>query len=117
MEVQIFGFRDCSETRKAERYFKERRVTVHFVDLAKRAPQPGELRRFAKAYGIAAIIDRASKRFAESGLAGSGMSEERWLEALHERPRLLLTPLVRCGKQVSIGADAERWAGWLATGE
>ncbi|NUP98238.1 MAG: arsenate reductase [Armatimonadetes bacterium] len=113
MEVQIFGFSDDQNTRKAQRFFAERRVKVHFVDLKRRAAQPGELRRFAQKHGLTTLVDRQSKAFAASGLAGRGLSEERWLTLLSEQPRLLRTPLVRCGQQLTVGLDEEAWQGWI----
>jgi arsenate reductase-like glutaredoxin family protein len=58
MEVQIFGVRKSPETRKALRFFAERRVKVHFVDLQERAASSGELRRFAQKFGVEALVDR-----------------------------------------------------------
>ena len=80
MEVQIFGVQKDPDTRKAIRFFKERRVKVHFVDFAERAPSIGELRRFFDRFGEARLIDRASKRFASLGLQSSYYGNERWLE-------------------------------------
>jgi len=65
MEVQIFGTKKCAATRKALRFFSERRAKVHFVDLQQRAASPGELRRFAERFGVDALIDREGKRFGE----------------------------------------------------
>ena len=68
MEVQIFGVKKSADTRKALRFFAERRVKTHFVDLQERAASLGELRRFAQKFGVEALLDRESKRFAELGL-------------------------------------------------
>jgi hypothetical protein len=57
MEVQIFGTKKSADTRKALRFFSERRVRTHFVDLQQRAASPGELRRFAGKFGVQALID------------------------------------------------------------
>ena len=78
MEVQIFGTRKNPETRKALRFFAERRIKTHFVDLQERAAAPGELRRFAQKFGVPAMVDRASRRFADLGLGAAQLSEERW---------------------------------------
>src|ERR671918_806784 len=64
MEVQVFGIRKSSDTRKALRFFAERRIKTHFVDLQERAASPGELRRFAQKFGVEALVDRGSRRFA-----------------------------------------------------
>src|SRR5688572_6849258 len=103
MEVQIFGVKKSADTRKAQRFFAERRVKVHFVDLAERPAALGELRRFAQKFGVAALVDRDSRRFAELGLAPARYSDDRWLEKLVEEPMLLVMPLVRYQHQVTIG--------------
>jgi arsenate reductase len=113
--VQIFGFPDCQDTRKAQRFFAERRVPVQFVDLRRRPATRGELRRFAEKFGAAALIDRQSPRFRALGLHVSGDSPERLLERALEEPRLLRTPLVRCGSRVSVGHAPADWESWLAT--
>ena len=71
MEVQIFGIKKSPETRKALRFFAERRVKTHFVDLQERAASPGELKRFAQKFGVEALIDRQSRRYADLGLAAA----------------------------------------------
>src|SRR3954468_2643415 len=82
MEVQIFGTRKSPETRKALRFFAERRIKTHFVDLQERAASLGELRRFAQKFGTAALIDRQSRRFLELGLGAAHLSDDRWLDKL-----------------------------------
>lgn len=114
MEVQIFGTKKCAETRKAQRYFAERRVKTHFVDLQQRAASPGELRRFAERFGVQALIDREGKRYAEKGLASAHLSDERWLARLADDPLLLRTPLVRWQQRLTIGYAPEAWEPWLA---
>ena len=69
MDVQIFGVKKNPETRKALRFFAERRVKTHFVDLTERAASLGELRRFAQKFGVSALIDESSKRFRRSRAA------------------------------------------------
>jgi arsenate reductase-like glutaredoxin family protein len=112
--VQIFGFKDCQDTRKAQRFFAERRIPVHFVDLAERPASPGELRRFQERLGAGALINRDAKRFRELGLHVSGDSPERLLSRALTEPRLLRTPLVRSGSRVAIGHQPEEWQRWLA---
>src|SRR4026209_878150 len=102
MEVQVFGTRKSSETRAALRFFAERRVKVHFVDLKEKAASVGELRRFAQKFGITALIDRDSKRFAELGLRSAILRDERWLEKWSLEPLLLRIPLVRNQQQLTI---------------
>jgi arsenate reductase (glutaredoxin) len=112
MEIQIFGVKKNSYTRKALRFFAERRIKTHFVDLQERAASPGELRRFAQRFGVEALIDRASRRFADLGLAAARLSDERWLEKLVEEPMLLRMPLVRHQQRLTIGDDEATWREW-----
>ena len=113
MNVQIFGFRDCQETRKAQRFFAERRVAVHFVDLDERPAARGELRRFAERFGAAALVDREGARFKALGLRVAGDSPQRLVERALTEPRLLRTPLVRNGGKVTIGHAPADWQAWL----
>jgi arsenate reductase (glutaredoxin) len=101
VNVQVFGFKDCQETRKALRFFSDRRIAVHFVDLKERPASKGELRRFADKHGVAALIDRDSP--------------QRQLERALVEPRLLKTPLVRVDQRVSVGYTPNDWSGWIKT--
>lgn len=115
MEVQIFGTRKSAETRKALRFFAERRVKTHFVDLTQRAASKGELTRFAQKFGVRALVDEGSRRFADLGLGHAALSDERWLEKLVEEPLLLRQPLVRSGPRLTLGVDESAWKEWLAS--
>ena len=112
MEVQIFGVKKSADTRKAQRFFAERRVKVHFVDLAERPAALGELRRFAQKFGVAALLDRDSRRFAELGLAPARYSDDRWLEKLADEPLLLVMPLVRWQHKLTVGPAEGTWREW-----
>lgn len=112
MEVQIFGVKKSADTRKALRFFSERRIKTHFVDLMERPASLGELRRFAQKFGVNALVDRDSRRFDELGLRYAQLSDDRWLEKLSEEPLLLRLPLVRNGNQVLIGADESVMRSW-----
>ena len=116
MEVQVFGVRKSAATRAALRFFAERRVRTHFVDLAERPASPGELRRFAQKFGVAALVDRDSPRFADLGLAHARLSDERWIERLAAEPLLLRMPLVRCRERVTVGAAEDEWRAWIEAG-
>jgi arsenate reductase len=113
LEVQIFGIKKSADTRKALRFFSERRIKTHFVDLLERPASLGELRRFAQKFGVTALLDKDSKRYDELGLRYAQLSDERWLEKLSEEPLLLRLPLVRHANQVVIGADEATWKSWL----
>ena len=113
MNVQVFGFSDCAETRKALRFFSDRRIQVHFVNLAERPAAKGELRRFQDRYGAAALIDRDAPRFRALGLHVRGDSPERMLDRALSEPRLLKTPLVRIGNRVGLGHQPDEWKAWI----
>lgn len=113
MNVQVFGFKDDQETRKALRFFSERRIPVHFVDLKERPASRGELRRFRERFGAAALIDRESPRFRALGLHMAGDSPERLVQRALTEPRLLRVPLVRDGNRVAIGHASDEWRAWV----
>ena len=112
--VQIFGTKNSSDTRKAQRFFSERRVPVHFVDLTERAASLGELRRFAQKFGVRALIDSESRRFRELGLGAAMLSDDRWLDTLISEPLVLRMPLVRRGNDLTIGLAEDVWRAWVA---
>jgi arsenate reductase (glutaredoxin) len=113
LEIQIFGIKKSADTRKALRFFSERRIRTHFVDLLERPASLGELRRFADKFGAASLVDRESRRFSDLGLRYSELPADRWLEKLANEPLLLKMPLVRNANQLTIGADEISWQGWL----
>jgi arsenate reductase len=113
LEVQIFGIKKSADTRKALRFFSERRIKTHFVDLLERPAALGELRRFAQKFGVMALVDKESKRFDELGLRYAQLSDDRWLEKLTIEPLLLRIPLVRNANQLVIGADEATWKSWV----
>lgn len=114
-QVQVFGTRKSADTRKALRFFAERRVVAHFVDFLERGPALGELRRFAERYGVSSLVDRESRRFLDLGLQRSMHSDDWWLKRLTEEPGMLRQPLVRFGHRVTVGLAEESWREWLST--
>lgn len=113
MEVQIFGVKKSADTRKALRFFAERRVKTHFVDLAERGVSPGELKRFTQKFGVDALVDRESRRYRDLGLGAGRYTEERWLRWLVEEPLLLRMPLVRWQHQLTVGEAEVTWREWV----
>jgi arsenate reductase (glutaredoxin) len=117
MPVQIFGTRKSAATRKAERFFAERRVAVHFVDLAERGASKGELQRFAQKFGVEALVDRNSRRFLDLGLGPARYGPDRWLGILLDEPLILVQPLVRNSNKLTIGGECDaEWKEWIAAG-
>lgn len=115
MPVQIFGVRNDADVRKAERFFKERRIEVHFVDFKQRAPSRGELRRFFDRFGEERLIDRTAKRFRSLGLQTAFYGDDRWLEIACEEPMILRQPLVRNGNRLTVGHAEDEWKEWVAS--
>ena len=113
--LQIFGTRKCQETRKAERYFKERGVRFQSVDLAEKGLSPGELRAVAtRVGGVDLLLDRNGKRYVDKGLKYSAPSASRIEQLLLDDPLLLRTPIVRSEAGCTVGYQAELWLKWLA---
>lgn len=109
MNIQIFGKSKCFDTKKAERYFKERRVKFQSVDLVKYGISPGELKSVKNAVGLEALID---EKHPDAALLRYLAYDEDKLQKLLEDPRLLKTPIVRNGKQATVGYQPEVWKGW-----
>ena len=112
--VQIFGLKNSQSTRAAERFFKERQVTIHFVDLKQKPMAAGEIRRFADRFGLTGLLDTEGKPYVDGGMRYLKLSEAELLAKIEREPRLLRLPLVRGGNQVSIGLDEEAWKSMLA---
>lgn len=109
MNVQIFGTKNCSETRKAERYFKERRIPFHFRDLNEKGIAKGELENITRVYKLEDLIDRDGKQFKKRNLQYMVFNLE---EELLSDPLLFKTPIVRNGKEVTVGYEPEVWKTW-----
>jgi arsenate reductase len=115
---QVFGTKKCAETRKAERFFKERGVKIHAVDLAQKGMSAGELRNVAaRVGGMEALIDREGPRYLAKGLKYAAPTGPRIEALLVADPLLLRTPIVRAGARASVGFAPETWATWLSEGE
>jgi arsenate reductase (glutaredoxin) len=117
MEVQVFGVHKSQGTRKALRFFSERRIKVHFVDFNDRPASKGELQRFAQKFGIGAMIDKNSRRYLDLGLGATRYDDERWLQQLAEEPLLLVMPLARWQQKVTIGLAEDEWKSWVEAGK
>lgn len=109
MNIQIFGKFKCFDTKKAERYFKERRVKFQAIDLVKVGISPGELKSVVQAVGLEALIDQKNP---DAALLNYLAYDRDKLEKLYEDPRLLKTPIVRNGKKATVGYCPEVWKDW-----
>lgn len=109
MNVQIFGTKGCNDTRKAERFFKERRITFHFRDLNEKGLAKGELDNITRVIPLEELIDKEGKQFKKRNMQFMVFNLE---EELLSDPLLLVTPIVRNGKEVTIGYQPEIWKKW-----
>jgi arsenate reductase len=116
LTVQVFGTKKCAETRKAERFFKERGVKIHALDLAQKGMSAGELRNVAaRVGGMEALIDRDGARYVAKGLKYAAPTGPRIEQLLVADPLLLRTPIVRAGARATVGDAVETWLEWLAS--
>ena len=112
--VQIFGVKNSQATRAAERFFKERRVVIQFVDLKQKAMARGEIKRFVDRFGLAGLLDSEGKAYSDAGLKYLKMGDAQLLERIEREPSLLRLPLVRSGKLLSVGHDENSWKEMLS---
>ena len=111
--VQIFGKKKCADTRKAERWFKERGIRVQSIVLTEKGLSPGELKSVAaRVGGMEALLDRECKRYVDKGLRHSAPTGPRIEALLLDDPLLLVTPIVRRGSDATIGFCPETWERW-----
>lgn len=113
--VQIFGLKNSQATRAAERFFKERRVTVHSVDLKQKPMAPGEIKRFIERFGLAGLLDSEGKAYIDAGLKYLKISDPEMLGRIERDPKLLRLPLVRAASRLSVGHDEEAWKAMLGS--
>ena len=109
MNIQIFGKSKCFDTKKAERWFKERRIKFQAVDLKKFGMSRGELASVKNAVGLDALVDWDNP---DAALLKYLAYDQDKLDKLFENPRLLKTPVVRNGKQATVGYQPDVWKDW-----
>jgi arsenate reductase-like glutaredoxin family protein len=114
LSVQIFGLKNSAATRAAERFFKERRVTIHMVDLKQKPMAPGEIKRFIERFGLTGLLDSDGKAYVDAGLKYYKLSDAELLARIGRDPNLLRLPLVRGGKLLSVGHHEDAWKAMLA---
>jgi arsenate reductase-like glutaredoxin family protein len=107
--VQIFGSPDSQPTRAALRFFKERRMDVHLVDIRRKPMAPGELRRFVERLGASALADTEGKAWRDAGLGYLSMSDADLADRLLKDQRLLNIPLVRIDNGFAAGRNEAAW--------
>ncbi len=110
MNIQIFGTRKCNNTKKAQRFFKERGIKFHFRDLNEKGLSHGELQNICRVIPLDDLIDTDSKQYKKKGMKYMVFDLE---EELLEDPLLLKTPIVRNGKDATIGYQPDVWKKWI----
>ena len=109
MNIQIFGKNKCFDTKKAQRWFQERRIKFQYVDVRKYGMSRGELSSVCTAVGLEALVDPGHP---DAVLLSYLASDQAKLDRLYEDPSLLRTPVVRNGRKATVGYCPEVWAGW-----
>ena len=109
MNIQIFGKSKCFDTKKAERWFKERRIKFQSIDLVKYGISPGELKSVLNAVGLEALVDQ---KHPDAALLNYLAYDADKVEKLLDNPKLIRTPIVRNGKQATVGYCPEVWKTW-----
>ena len=112
MNIQIFGTKKCNETKKAQRYFKERGIKFQFIDMSEKEMSKGEFRSVSQVVGgINAMINEDCKDKDALALV-KYISEDEREEKLLANQQVIKTPIVRNGKQATVGYAPEVWKGW-----
>lgn len=111
MNIQIFGVKKCFDTQKAERYFKERKIKYQFIDLNLKGLSKGELESVKSAVGINNLINNNAKEYRANNMENI-RTESVKEEILLSNPKLYKTPIVRNGKQSTVGYQPDIWKNW-----
>jgi arsenate reductase-like glutaredoxin family protein len=111
MGIQIFGTTKCFDTKKAERYFKERKIKYQFVDIYKYGLSKGEFASVKAAVGLNDLINQNTSDYKKLNLHHIGGSSVRE-EILFNNPKLYKTPIVRNGKKATVGYQPDLWKDW-----
>jgi arsenate reductase (glutaredoxin) len=111
MNIQIYGVSKCFDTKKAERYFKERKIKYQYVDLLRFGLSKGEFESVKASVGLQALIDTGCKEYTQLNMQHFGLRSTAE-ETLFNNPKLYNTPIVRNGKKATVGYCPEIWKDW-----
>lgn len=111
MNIQIFGANKCFDTKKAERYFKERKIKYQYVDIQKYGLSKGEFEAVRSSVGLRELIDTGAKEYKTLNMQNLGVGNVA-AEVLFTNPGLYRTPIVRNGRKATVGYSPEVWTGW-----
>ena len=110
MNIQIFGSSKCFDTKKAERWFKERRIKYQYIDLFKKGFSPGEYRSVRAKLSYDDLVNTKCRAYQDLYMAY--ITREAAEEKLFENPKLLRTPIVRNGREATVGYCPDIWSNW-----
>lgn len=110
MAIQVFGTKKCRDTQKALRFFKERNTSIHFIDLSEKGFSAGELKSIANTLDLETLLDPDSREYQKKNLAYLNFDP---FEVILESPLVIVTPIIRNGKQVTAGYDPDSWKTWF----
>lgn len=110
INIQIFGTMKCKDTQKALRFFMERKIKPHFVDLNEKSVSPGELDNISSVIPLDNLLDKNSKEYKKKNLEYMVFDKR---EILLENPLLFKTPITRTGKKATIGYEPDIWKNWI----
>ncbi len=110
MNIQIFGLKNCQDTRKAERFFKERAIKFQFINLTEKGLSKGELNSVKSAVGLENLVDTTGKQYQKRNL--KYLVHDIETEILND-PLLLKTPIVRNGPKATVGYQPDTWKEWI----
>lgn len=110
MNIQLFGTKKCNDSKKAERFFKERNIKIQYRDLNEKGISKGELDNISRVFDLEELIDRDGKQYKKRNL--QYILHDLETELL-EDPLLFKTPIVRNGNKVTLGYDPETWKLWI----
>ena len=112
MNIQIFGTKKCNDTKKAERFFKERGIKYQFIDMKEKGMSKGELTSVASSNGGIMNMINHDARDKDAVALFQYIADEDKLEKLLENQQIIKTPVVRNGKQATLGYQPEIWKKW-----
>ena len=110
MNIQIFGSAKCFDTKKARRWFQERRITFQYTDLPSKGLSPREYQSVKQKVGFEALVNTKSRAYEDLFMAYVTPAAQE--EKLLENPALFQTPIVRNGKDATVGYHPEVWETW-----
>ena len=111
MNIQIFGAKKCFDTQKTERYFKERKIKYQYVDLHKYGLSKGEFTSVKAAVGLRELINNNAKEYKTLNMQNLGFGNVA-TEVLFKNPKLYNSPIVRNGKEATVGYQPDVWQTW-----